>query len=238
VKRGKGEPVLHLYCVRRSHDAGPAGDLEGIDGAPVRQLFAGSLAAWISEVEVGPPTLDRLRQHERVMRHALRSTTPIPFRYGQRLLGDEEVRHLLEEREADFTSTLEWLGDRVEMGVRITPGEAKESQPRHPSLEPAKLAGEAPGTAYLRARRAALAEAEVARSAAADLLDSLQEWLADLRLPAVQSPGSGPEVAVGLAHLVHRGEVRIYLDRIAELRSARPDLRFVVTGPWAPYSFV
>ncbi len=42
---------------------------------------------------------------------------------------------------------------------------------------------------------------------------------------------------VSVAHLVERGAEREYRVALEVLRHERPDLRFLVTGPWPPYSF-
>ena len=42
---------------------------------------------------------------------------------------------------------------------------------------------------------------------------------------------------VSLAHLVDRREADAYRAGMERVRRERPELRFLVTGPWPPYSF-
>ena len=39
------------------------------------------------------------------------------------------------------------------------------------------------------------------------------------------------------AHLVERGSITQYRDQLGEARKLRPELHFLVSGPWPPYSF-
>jgi hypothetical protein len=45
------------------------------------------------------------------------------------------------------------------------------------------------------------------------------------------------KLIVAAAHLVSREAVREYRDRLAVARKTRPELHFLVSGPWPPYTF-
>lgn len=106
-------------------------------------------------------------------------------------------------------------------------------------------------------------EAEAARAAAArrDELRSALEYVSgavelSLRVRA-QEPGSEPDLSSlrplardaieqpgrdegelrRCAYLVERGGVDAFRGAVAELQRSHPDLGFLLTGPWPPYSF-
>ncbi|HEY3579908.1 MAG TPA: GvpL/GvpF family gas vesicle protein, partial [Pyrinomonadaceae bacterium] len=67
------------------------------------------------------------------------------------------------------------------------------------------------------------------------------EWLKD-QVAAVakqtQIQTSPTEkMLVAAAHLVERARVDEFRTRVTETRHQRPDLHFLLSGPWAPYSF-
>jgi hypothetical protein len=229
---------LHLYCVRRAGDPAPPHDLTGIGSATVRLLEFGDLGLWVSEGgAVGGADVEHLRQHDRVVREALRTATPVPMRFGQRLGGESAVRDLLSERRDEFLRTLRRIEDRVEMGVQV--GGGPEATPRvEDAAEPPDPEGISRGLAYLEGRRRKLAAKDALHRAAEERLEEAAREFASLGLPTVRTTLGAPGLAGSLAHLVHRRELRPYRKHALEAQRRRPDLGLTFSGPWAPYSFV
>ena len=228
--------MLHGYCIRAADDAGPVEGLKGVDALPVRRLDAGPLQIWVSLEPGRPPTAERLRHHESVVRAAMRTATPLPLRYGTLFGGQEEAIAMVMERRDEFLAALDRVRDRVEMSLRITlrRPESAEGTADRPQEPPS--AG--PGRRFLELRKAQLDAEQEVRRQVGQALDSVEAELQDLDLPTRRSALQGPDPGGTLAHLVHREALRSYHRRIAELRNSRPDLRITLSGPWGPYSFV
>lgn len=234
--------MLHGYCIRGAGDPGPPDGLAGVDDRPVTRVDADDLQLWVSEARDHTVTVDRLRGHERVVRAALESATPLPLRYGTRFRGTSEATDALRERGAEFRESLARVADRVEMSVRVaTAGAPGEPALRHPArpapADPADPAAR-PGRGYLERRRSELDSTQQARLRADELLAEVESALADLHLPSRRNPLPHGDSMGSVAHLVHRAHLRSYRERIDAVRAARPDLRITLSGPWAPYSFV
>jgi hypothetical protein len=45
------------------------------------------------------------------------------------------------------------------------------------------------------------------------------------------------KLVLAVAHLVERAKVKKYRENMAEACQSRPDLHFLLSGPWPPYSF-
>jgi hypothetical protein len=228
--------LLHGYCVRRSEQPGPPAGVTGVGGALVEVVAGGDLAIWLSRGGGGSPTPERLRQHERVVRAALRSATPLPLRYGSLLRTTADAVALLAARREEFAEALERVQDRVEMGLLVSgtgplPGGA-------PPPAAAAPPAERTGRAYLELRRDEIRRQDAASSEAAKVLIEIEDELADLGLPTVHTVLSAAPLLGSLAHLVHRADLSSYGERVVELRARRRDLRITPSGPWAPYSFV
>lgn len=224
--------MTHLYCVGRADAPRPEGEPVGIGGAPTRTIEVDGLVAWVSEGGESA-TVEALREHERVVREILRHATPVPFRFGTRVASDEDVRTLLSERGAELRELLERVEGAVEMTLRVTEPGREEAPPAGPG----GVEGEG-GRAYLERRRAALERRREEEDRVMEILHgadrAVGEWTIDRRFdvrPRGESLGS-------VAHLVHADSVRSYLDRVRDLQQQSPELRFVASGPWAPYSFV
>lgn len=227
--------MLHSYCIRKAGDAPPREFLGGVGGEAVRLLENDSLGMWVSEIaKADVPRLERLRQHERVVREALRSATPLPMRYRTSFKDDSEAMTLLESRRAEFEETLSRVAGQVEMGIRVSLAGHNEPPPRVSVPEGPVVSGRE----YLERRREQLTEEKEAKEGAEKVLSELVLELADLGVPAAKIPVGSGEVIGSLAHLVQRTGVRPYRGRVAQLQQQHEDLYLVVSGPWAPYSFV
>lgn len=225
--------MLHAYCIRRAGDPGPPPGLTGVGGAPVRLLDAGELGMWVSPAVAGAPTVERLREHDAVVRAALRSATPLPVRYGTAFVDEARARERLGETREEYRAALARVAGRVEMGIRV----AWEAPPPPAAGEPVEE-GVGPGRAYLeRRRRAREGDAALRREADA-VLREVEEVFADLDLSTRRRVLPEPGVAGTLAHLVHRGDLGRYRERLDRARNEVFRVSLLPSGPWAPYSFV
>jgi hypothetical protein len=222
--------MLVGYCVRRAGEPGPEPGLAGVGGAAVRLLEAPHLGLWLSESAGEGAEMERLREHDAVVRTALGSATPLPLRFGTLLRDEDAARELLEERRDEFLGALERVAGRVEMGIRVLwerPGvEAPAPKEVHS------------GTEFLERKRRELRAEEGRRREAEELLGEIDRQLAPLALPTARSVLALPDVAGTLAHLVQRSEVPRYLQDVEGARASLPHVRLRLSGPWAPYSFV
>lgn len=235
--------ILHGYCIRARGEAGPGPEVRGIGGAEVEVVEAGGVSAWVSRLDAPPaPEPDRLREHDRVVRAALRAETPLPLRFGAGFPDEEALRAALAERADALAASLERVRGRVEMGVTVR-WDAAAARARllaaRPELRPAEE-GPATGRAYLEARRREHALEDALREGAASLLERVARGLA----PAVGDAAEArtvlprPEVAGTLAHLVRRGDVSRYREAVRRAAGEVPAAEPHASGPWAPYSFV
>lgn len=233
----QGSELLHAYCVRRAGEPGPEPELKGVGGAPVELLEAEGLGFWVSAGGAAPPLVERLREHDRVVRAALRSATPLPIRFGTRFADERAALEALRERREAFLAGLERVAGRVEMGLRLCwdpPASAPEEEPDGAGPE----AATGPGRAYLERRRRERAEDARARERAAEALARVERFFADLELPTERRMLPEPGVAGTVAHLVHRSNLTDYRKRAERARGECLPMRLLLTGPWAPYSFV
>lgn len=219
--------MITLYCIRRPGEPAPS-DLQGPDGNPVRLIEEGGLGAWISEGRSNHD-LEAIRQHDRVVRAALRSATPLPARFRTVFADEAALRTSLRERADSLKEALERVVGRVEMGVRVA-WEAPQ--------QPAFIAPSGGGRAYLEARRREMeADAELRRAASA-LLDEVDRALSVERSATARVVLPEAGIAGTLAHLVHRQAFAEYRNAVGQANLTLPSVELRVTGPWAPYSFV
>jgi hypothetical protein len=245
------DTVVYLYAVTDADAPEPAVPA-GVDGAPVRRVVAGSLAAVVSPVDAvsfGEEALRRsledlrwleatARAHHGVVGAVAENGPVAPVRLATVYLDDERVRALLDERAAAFTAALDRVRGRVEWGVKGFAAPSAAAAPAEPEPDP----GGGPGASYLKRRlaqrdraargqEAAFAAAEEAhRALSAAALAGRTYEPQDRRLT-----GRREEMVLNAAYLVAADDVDA-LRRVVEEHSTGA-VALELTGPWAPYSF-
>lgn len=242
--------MYHGYCIRHRSDPDPIRGLTGIDGGEVGVITEGELVVWVSQGAAVPVSIARLHEHDRVVRSALMSETPLPLRFGSRFASVDDARRLLDARKIGFSEALVRVRGTVEMGLRITTidhdareadepcriaGAGHHSPEKADNVEPREIG---PGRSYLETRRDEIAGPARAIENADQLLMEIETELADLGFPCVRTVVSEGGVLGSLAHLVQRKRIGEYRARIHTMRRHRGSFRIAPSGPWAPYSFV
>jgi hypothetical protein len=232
---------LYAYCLRHAGEPPPAGTLRGIGGAAVSLFEHGGLGVWFSWLDSPRADETSLREHDRVVRSALRSATPLPLRFGASFTGTVGLRGLLDERRQEFLASLARVAGRVEMGLTVFWDEQRaraQLLAERPELHTLEVPPSS-GREYLEQKVRATAVDAALRSRAGDVMARVESLLRDTAdIPIVRTPGPRPGVAGTLAQLVRRDMVAEYRSRVAAADEILPDLRLALSGPWGPYSFV
>jgi hypothetical protein len=222
---------LYLYCLTSPAADGPGAEVRGVDDAPVRALAVPGARAWVSDVASAPaPTVERARAHDRVIREAMRSGTPLPARFGQTFADETALGEELTGRATAVERALGRVSGLVEMTVRV-----RLTSGRPGKLMPSK---ELSGRGYLSSLR----ERERLDSEALGEAENLQARVARAvsgvaRAEVVAGVGAGDRTVV-IAHLVAPEEVGRYREAVRDaMRGEGPSRPVSITGPWAPYSF-
>ena len=222
---------LYLYCLAEDIDE-LTHDLIGVGGASVRLLKLEGFSLLVSEFaeDIVPLTRENALNHAAVVRSVLDRRTPLPFRFAT-LVTETELRSYLASRREALREKLELVRGRVEMSVKVIWDHDVHDQPRRHEIP------EKPGTAFLAQKRLEILGSET-RVAEAKQLAS---WLSDRVGQVVKETRINTDVKgkliLSVAHLVERGVVEEYRARLKEIRAERPELHFLVSGPWPPYSF-
>jgi hypothetical protein len=257
--------VLYAYAVTPAGlDA--AGAPPGIDGAPVRLVGEGELAALVSSVDKRVYASDRVEvltedvgwvaprasAHDAVVTWAGDRGPVIPLPIFTLFHDEARVRAMLGERASELSATLQRVGAGAEYGLRIFRLDdilAKHMKSLSPTVEGLeRQAREAsPGQRYLLERKLEAERRSELKRVAGDVARESFQALAPLALEAVREPlpAKGRDDAPGVAvlnafFLVGRGGMEPFQRSLtAIVREHEPHgFRFDFTGPWPPYHFV
>jgi Gas vesicle synthesis protein GvpL/GvpF len=213
------------------------------------------LGAIVSEVPLAEFSDDALRSnledvswvaekvgaHEKVLERAAREAPVVPLRFGTIYRSLDGVRDLLTQDRNDLASTLEQLRGKREWGVksvidRERLGQAVySSDPRAAEFAEAALSKPA-GTAYLGRKRLERHLEARADELAARLTGQAHERLAAFAQRAVRERSTGLKAAY-LVDEARDNDFRRVLEDVGR-EYEEFGIRFELTGPWPPYSFV
>jgi hypothetical protein len=227
---------LYVYCIAEAMaeliDKLPD-SLNGISGSKARLINSGNFSIVVSDFagDVVPVTRENALTHAAVVRSMLDQTTPLPFRFGT-LATEQELESYVTARQAALQAKLEVVRNCVEMSVKIIWDRIWLDEPADDNASEEK-----PGTAFLAQKRREILQSEGRTAEAKKVAAWLQERVNDLVRETRIDMNPTEKLLVTAAHLVARDSVQQYRARLAEARAQRRELHFLVSGPWAPYSF-
>jgi hypothetical protein len=227
----------YLYALLPPAAPPPDAGLPGVGGAPVVCRLHAGLAVWISPMERRPAVaLDAIREHNRVVEAAMAAgVTPVPVRFGHWHPAEAALLAAITAAADRFREALAHVADAVEYGIRVV--DPSLQRPAAPVLRP-----EAPeattGSEYMQALALRHSAERVGRERVAEVGAEIRAEIGALIRDEHVEPLASPHGVASVAHLVHRRDGAAYAAAVERLPQRMPELRFLLSGPWAPYSFV
>ena len=215
---------FYVYCIAEQIDtlAFPS----GISGAKVEITNVEGFSVLVSELaNAVPVTRENALAHDSVVRSILDQTTPLPFRFGT-VTTEKELASYLQARRPTIEGRLALVRGCLEMSVKII----SDTDQTDLQVENSDLG---PGAAFLEKKRREIRGSDQAQEVAVWLKKELGEMVREEQV----SLNPTEKLIVAAAHLVEREQLAKYRDRAGNARKIRPELHFLVSGPWPPYSF-
>jgi gas vesicle protein GvpL/GvpF len=210
---------LYVYCLAENIE--PPTKPAGISGARVDVLDVEGFSLLVSEFEGDKVSVTRENAlaHAAVVSSILNKTTPLPFRFGT-VADEQQLRGYIASHRTALNEKLAHVRGAVEMSVKIiwNPDNNVDSS------------ADGPGARFLKAKQLRAARAK-------EVAVWLRERAGALVRDEVLTLSPTEKLILAAAHLVDRAAVAEYRGQLTEARKMRPELHFLVSGPWPPYSF-
>lgn len=220
---------LYAYCLVEEIVALDA-NTRGISGAAVRLLQLDDLAVLVSDFnsETIPVTRENALDHAAVVRSILDRATPLPFRFGT-LVTEQQVRSYVSARKPVLQTRFAHVRGCVEMSVKIIREVAADKVPVRDEITS--------GTSFLEEKRRQLLGNESKGTEATAISTWVHQQVAGLIRDEQLTVRPSEKLVLAAAYLVERDKIPQYKEKLAQARKSRPELHFLLSGPWPPYSF-
>jgi hypothetical protein len=222
---------LYVYCFVEDLDAFPE-SLTGIAGNQVRLLKVEDFSVLVSDFLDDTISINRhnVLAHAAVIQRVLARTTPLPFRFGT-IVAEQELRNYVTAKRETLATKLQNIRGCIEMNAKVIwHGDGVVAE-RLPDLK------DRPGTTFLAEKRRELLGGEARAAEAKKIVSWLEQHVGEIVREERIEDGRTDKLILAAAHLVERSAVEQYRARLKAAREQRPELHFLVSGPWAPYSF-
>jgi hypothetical protein len=227
---------LYVYCVAE-HLKNFETSVSGIAEQEVQLLTIEGLVVPASnfETEAIALTRENVLRHESIVRKVFAETTPLPFRFGT-LITKEALDSFIRSRLGALTDRLRAVRNSVEMSVKIIwPNLSEREQGNSdPGFDQSAMG---PGAAYLISRREEfLGKQELAEEAKA-IADWVGSRLNGFSRQHQVSVEPAQKIVLSGSYLIERQREPDFRAELGVMRAERPNLHFLLSGPWPPYTF-
>ena len=182
------------------------------------------------DADVVQVTRENALAHAAVVRSILGQTTPLPFRFGT-VVTQQQLLNYLSTSKAALETKFAQVRGCIEMNVKII-WELSDAEP-----EPEAESHQGAGTNFLAQKRREILGGEQSAAEAATISTWLHDQVSSLTRDEQVTLRPTEKLVLAAAHLVERARVKKYRENMAEACQARPELHFLLSGPWPPYSF-
>lgn len=263
----EGQRIYVYGIVRCAADGGAPDGLPaaGLAGGEVRGIVEDGLTAIASTLDVaagGMPFQEELSDperartlvldHHRVLQQAIGSQTVLPMRFGVLFEDDRSVAAALKRNRRGLMDALGRVEGAREWGVKIFCDRAKASARLGSTstvvqVAEGELSQASEGRSFFLRRRLERLRTEEADRALAKEIETGWQSLCDvvraseiLKLQPAAVHERKDEMVRNGTVLVPRREEECFLSQVENLSRSHADLglRYELTGPWPPFSFV
>ncbi|MCX6054971.1 MAG: GvpL/GvpF family gas vesicle protein [Chloroflexi bacterium] len=219
--------------------------LSGLENAPVSQLVVGKIAGVFASLPSGitPTSLtvdeENLWKHESVLEVLMLDHSLLPLRYGTFFENTSELLDLLEKKYDRFAADLLRVEGCVELSLHLKYPEETLLQSVLPEssqeiLQKPTINGKEYMQTLMNKRNQENATQLKLTTEFRDLLEKLNLMV----IESTQSITLDPLPNLKAAFLIHKKNLPDFQQEVETLSNSRKDLKFALTGPWPPYSFI
>ncbi len=237
--------ACYVYAIVSRGASLPVG-VTGFGDSALSTVIYGELAAVTSLVDRNEfrPTAEQVLNHEAIV-EAVRGQCPaLPVRFGTILSDSDAVARSLAQRYDVLVADLARLGDKVELGLTVLWDETVGSDGE--TVKPFQASSQAdgptdahgPGARFLLTRLAEHRRVAELRERANAVARDLDKVLSVYAIERRQTILPTPRLVLRSTYLLDPFGLEAFREAFDKIHENHPELHFLLTGPWPPYSFI
>jgi hypothetical protein len=167
----------------------------------------------------------------------------LPVRFGTFLKSDEQINQLIIKNYDSFVDHLIRIANKFEFGLKVlwdyekAIETIKAKMESHPATADTYFSKKSIHTEYLFEKMMKHRLEEALIHFADQLIDDLSGHLENLEPICKFKKMVTPQMVLDALFLVRKEEKEEFVAAIGRLKQQRPELSFLLTGPWPPYNF-
>jgi hypothetical protein len=216
----------------------------GLEGAGVYSIPFRDIGAVVSEIgqPIQEATEGTILEHEAVVEKLMADFTVLPVRFQTVIDGRDNLLSIMQSFYKDFKDNLKKLHNKLEFGIKVIwhADKIKENiinalkKDGQKKLDP----GGSPGKRYMK-KKFEKYKVDKEFDAKADkfikVMDIfLNRFAAEKKLEKLKSK----DLLLDAVYLVERSQESNFREAFEHIKSARPDFKYLFSGPWPAYNFV
>jgi hypothetical protein len=253
---------MSIYAYAVVDSAATINSLTGLDRIPVKNIPYRDIGVVVSELpeqsDLSDPAAELALAHAAVTDQLMAGFTVLPVRFGTVFQNQDAVIAMAEEHYADLRLNFTRLAGTVEFGLRVIwPGEAIRNQfttekigtlpfsPRKPVVSlfsdrrrPGAAGGKSSAISRMREKLAEYRRDRAFEERADQDIAAIDGILGKLALEKRYERLRTVNLLLNGYYLVRKGRQGKFRAAFGQLKLVRPDLKYLLSGPWPPYNFV
>jgi hypothetical protein len=223
-------------------------DLKGLDGAAVYAIPYQDISAAVSDLNGHPLTLspEVALQYENILDRLMTRYSLLPMRFGTLVKNDPAVIAILQKYYPDLIRNLSQVKDKVEYGVKLLWDLAQISAQIRTRCDnetvPLKGFGRLNEASlhhqYLLKKFQELQFEEALLQKAESVIETIHTPLKELSACSKYQTMITPKIILDATYLVATDQQKTFIHTVQALEDKKPEVKFLLTGPWPPYNFI
>lgn len=217
--------------------------INGLGEAGVYNIPYRDIGIVVSEGEqIQDITQEHILKHEEVVEKLMESFTVLPVSFLTLFKKEDDVLLMMQEYYSDFRENLDRLRNKVEFGIKIIwSGETIKNRIIEASKKfnaDVTIPDNSPGKSFAKEKfekyKIDKEFAEEADRCIALLDDFFSRFAAEKKLEKLKSDN----LLLNAYYLVEKEKQADFKEAFERTRSTPGDLKYLLSGPWAPYNFI
>lgn len=229
---------MQLYAVVDSADPLVV-PVEGIRGGVLYNIPHRDIGAAVGGFTAAPGGIDGdvILSYAEAVERLMERYTVLPAKFPTVFDGEDKVAEALVRNYTRLKDNLDRVRGKLEFGVRAMWDAGKALAPEA-AERPGCLPAAASGKYYMQTRVAGYRLERALREKADGCIRAMDSHFMGAAAEKMVEKTNGGRIVLSAAYLVEAERVRAFKEAFDGIKASFPELRFLLSGPWPPYSFI